>query len=139
MPKVVKSINIEKTYDKNEDLVLYDERLTDNNCNVIRRSVIVEKKEEKPEKRRQSMIARMDTSHFETGFSNFYNIRYNPRRRDSAYLPMMNDRELKAMHDKNEKLDIIRKAKALKQVSDTAKRVVREKNLNESLQRGNCY
>lgn len=138
MPKIVKSLNIQKTYDKNEERVLYDETLTDNNCNVIRRSVIVENKEDLPVKKRQSMLAKMDTSHFETGFSNYYNIRYNPRRRDSAYLPMMTNRELKAMHDKNERLDIIKKAEALKQVSDTAKRVVHEKNLNESLLR-DCF
>lgn len=132
----MKSLNIEKTFDKNEERMLFDERLTDNNCNVIRRSIVVENQEEKPTKKQQSMVSKMDTSHYEEGFSNFYNIRYNKRRRDSKYLSMMSDPEISAMHHKNMKLDIIRKAEALKQVSRTAQNIVHEKNLTASLTRG---
>lgn len=133
MPKVLKSLNIEKTYDRNENRVLYDERLTDNSCNVIRRSVIVENHDEPLPKKRQTMLSRLDTSHFQDGFSNYYNTRFNKRRRASAYVPLMTEPELRARKQKMERMDILRKIDALKQVDSTAKRVVHEKNLNESL------
>lgn len=134
MPKIVKALNIEKTYDRNDERVLYDEKVTDNNCNVIRRSVIVEKPKDQATKKHQTMISRIDTSYFENGFSNFYH--YRNKNRNSHYLTMMTDRQLAAMRGKKEKLDIIKKAEALKVVSDTAKRVVHEKNLTQSLARG---
>lgn len=142
MPKVVKSLNIEKTYDRNDQRVLYDERLTDNNCNVIRRSVIVEKTDTKEPKRHQGMVSRMDTQHFDQGFHNFYDVRYNDRRRETRYLPMMDDRELLASRSKNEKLEVMKKIEALKKIGRTAKRVVREKNRLEAITRtafgGSC-